>query len=562
MPEPSPEYKITSNGVQSETWPAPLINPAFWLKQGLRIPSEDPLDPALIIRLEQGYSLATVVEKVQCALMAHEETARVYQRAHRLSRILRGAPAPRWLRRAAEAPVIVEADAAWLRQLAQRAATWERFDKRAKEWQPILPPREVIETLIALQEWLFPPLYGVIEAPTLRPDGSVLTTPGYDPETYLYLEPSCPFLAIPETPTSEDAVAALRVLAEPFCDFPFAAPHDRAAAIAAVLSLVCRATVSSSPVPLFGITATTRASGKGLLCDAIATIATGRAAPKWAPTMDQEEERKGLFTLALEGDPLVCMDNCLHPLGSPALDSALTATTLKGRILGSTASKETPMRMVFFATGNNLRYRGDLARRVVPIALDPQMERPEDRAGWKYPDLLDWIGQERAHLLVAALTIVKAYFVAGCPPQDVPPLGSFEGWSRIIREALIWVGAPDPCTGRVDIEAESDSDFEALETLLHAWQVCYPDDPVTLHQVGQDMALAGEGGGPPTKWDDLREALGGFDRRYEPGKSLNMKEIGKAFTSFQGRVIKGKRLVRAGKTRTNKVQWVLKMVPA
>ena len=269
--------------------------------------------------------MAAVVEQLQCALLASPETAQVYQRAHRLSRIVRGVPAPPWLRRSTEAPIIIEADPAWLRLLAQRAASWTRFDKRTKAYEPILPPREVIETLVALQDWHFPPLHGVIEAPTLRPDGSLLDTPGYDPETYLYLETSMTFPVLPDTPAYEDAKRALCVLAEPFCDFPFANPHEKAAALAAVLSLTCRATIGGSAVPLFGITSTIRASGKGLLCDAIATLATGRAASEWAPTSDPEEERKGLFTLALEGDPLVCIDNCLYPLGSLALDSALTA---------------------------------------------------------------------------------------------------------------------------------------------------------------------------------------------------------------------------------------------
>jgi hypothetical protein len=38
---------------------------------------------------------------------------------------------------------------------------------------------------------------------------------------------------------------------------------------------------------------------------------------------------------------------------------------------------------------------------------------------------------------------------------------------------------------------------------------------------------------------------------------VRMDALGKAFHSFQGRVIDGRRLVKAGKTRTNKVRWHL-----
>ena len=51
------------------------------------------------------------------------------------------------------------------------------------------------------------------------------------------------------------------------------------------------------------------------------------------------------------------------------------------------------MHTIFFATGTNLQYVGDLARRVVPIALDPQMEKPEERTGFTYPDLLAHVAE-------------------------------------------------------------------------------------------------------------------------------------------------------------------------
>ena len=46
-----------------------------------------------------------------------------------------------------------------------------------------------------------------------------------------------------------------------------------------------------------------------------------------------------------------------------------------------------------FATGNNLSYRSDFVRRVVPIALDARMERPEERTGFRHPQL-EKLGQE------------------------------------------------------------------------------------------------------------------------------------------------------------------------
>src|SRR3712207_8645085 len=41
---------------------------------------------------------------------------------------------------------------------------------------------------------------------------------------------------------------------------------------------------------------------------------------------------------------------------------------------------------VVFASGNNMQFRGDMARRVVPIDLYPQVERPEERDDFRHPE--------------------------------------------------------------------------------------------------------------------------------------------------------------------------------
>src|SRR5215813_4478267 len=144
--------------------------------------------------------------------------------------------------------------------------------------------------------------------------------------------------------------------------------------------------------------------------------------------------------------------------------------------------------MVWLASGNNMQFQGDTARRVVPIDLDPKMERPEERTDFHHNPLTPWVQKHRPRLTVAALTIVKAYFEAGCPPQNVTPMGSFEQWSDLVRQALIWAGEADPNEGRKDIEAESDPQYERLAVLLDAWTQCYPNnDAWTLAQVKGDI---------------------------------------------------------------------------
>src|SRR5262249_48959668 len=75
--------------------------------------------------------------------------------------------------------------------------------------------------------------------------------------------------------------------------------------------------------------------------------------------------------------------------------------------------------------------KGDTARRVVPIDLESLLERPQDRKDFQHPMLLEWVRQEYPRLVSAALTVLRAYFVAGCPKQNVT-YGSFEAWSDLV----------------------------------------------------------------------------------------------------------------------------------
>jgi hypothetical protein len=501
-----------------------------------------------------------MVDDGQAALLALPNGPVLFQRARRLTLIARGVTPPKWLHRPADAPVMLEAPAAYLDELATKAARWEKFDKRAKkgeEWVEVTPPSRFVQTLQARPSWPFPLLEGIIHSPTLRPDGSVLDRPGYDDTTGLFFDSNgTTFPALPARLTKDMATAAILALQEVVKDFPFAKPWHFSAWLSAVVSLVCRYTIQGC-VPMHGITATTRGSGKTLLADSIALIGTGHAAARWSQVFDEDEERKRLLALALDGDPLVCLDNVTAPLGSGVLALALTGSSFKDRLLGVNQTKEAPLSAVFLCTGNNVQYAGDVARRVVPIAIDPKMECPEERTGFTHPNLLAWVRKERPGLTIAALTIVKGYFDAGCPAQGLSPYGSFEAWSDRIRQALVWAGEPDPCEGRKDIEASSNPEYETLAVLLHAWHACYGTTAVTLSQVEEDATRKMQHVGPESTandWNALHAALGACDKRYD-GKALHTTRLGYALRAWQGRVIDGKRLVTPGRGGANKTLW-------
>lgn len=139
------------------------------------------------------------------------------------------------------------------------------------------PPAKVVSDVASEPGWPFPPLAGVAEGPVLRPDGSIVDRPGYDPATRLVCVPA-PGLVVPTIPaqlTNADAVGAVAVVIDAIGEFPFDSPASKANAIAGLLTPVVRQYISGH-APLELIDAPDAGSGKTLLSDLMALIATGR----------------------------------------------------------------------------------------------------------------------------------------------------------------------------------------------------------------------------------------------------------------------------------------------
>jgi hypothetical protein len=129
-------------------------------------------------------------------------------------------------------------DYALLEELSS-VAKWIKLDRRTGREVEIDPPIKVVKALRErVGRWRLPVLAGVINAPTLRADGSLLSKPGYDEKTGLLFDESrAVFPAIREHPSRHHAVEALGILNDLISTFPFVADLDRAVALSAVSSL-------------------------------------------------------------------------------------------------------------------------------------------------------------------------------------------------------------------------------------------------------------------------------------------------------------------------------------
>jgi hypothetical protein len=383
-------------------------------------------------------------------------------------------------------------------------------------------------------------LEGVIYRRTMRPDGSIFHCYGYDRETKLLLarghnpdsEEGRAFEEAMRNPSTDDVATAVELLRRPFVDFPFDDPNGIAVPIAAIMSVVCRPAIVGN-VPLFYFDAPTPGTGKGLLTDLVAIIATecGReGAPKNTAPTEETEWRKFITSIALGCAPMTVLDNCVGEVRSPALCAILTAGEHSDRILGRSETVRIKSTSVWSATGNNVRFGGDLPRRVVRSRLDSRLEHPEDRTGWTIPDVLGWTLEHREELAAAALTVVRWHYLAGSPAHGKPPLGSFEAWDRLIRGACIAAGLGDPDYARDATREEGDPDRELLSAML---EECYAEFAEAAFTVRELMNNTGEDG------KAIVEAFAG---------SLEHRKVGEAIRDHLDRVVDGRRFVRVGRS--------------
>lgn len=388
-------------------------------------------------------------------------------------------------------------------------------------------PKWLLEGVLARGEFPnIPEMVGIADTPILSANGSIVSQRGMNEDGVFY-HPGADFPQVPEAPTLEDAKTAVALLLEVVADFEFASPVGKSAWVAAALTPLARAAFSG-PVPLMAIDAPTRGTGKSLLADTISLIATGRPAARISWGRDDEANRKLITAILLRGNRIAVLDN-VNRLGGPALDAALTAETWADRVLGvSKMTAEIPARTMFVATGNNLTFSGDTARRVLPIRLETLVDRPEERSGFTHPDLLGHVRQNRPALVVAALTILRAYIHAGSPIASLAPWGSFEGWSQLVRGAIVWLGMADPCEAHRTVVEQSDEQLLELQAIIEAWENADP------HRRGLTVreALTRIGAGD--------KALGDlFDELMPEGKGRNAKAIGRRLSAFKGRVANG-----------------------
>jgi len=367
-----------------------------------------------------------------------------------------------------------------LRGILDRSANFIKTTSKGGE-VPMDPPLEMVEDILSLHTLPFPPLAAITETPIIKSDGSIRGEPGYDPETKLYYY-SSNNLKLPEIidePTSDDVKDCSCLLMEMICDFPFEDNASKANAIGAIMTPVLRPLIHGM-IPMALFNKPRAGTGASLLASLVYLVATGRSSAITTAPEDDEEWKKIITSLLLQGRNIITIDNIENKLFSPSLAAVLTNEVWEGRILGLSKTVPLSAKVVWLGTGNNIRLGGDLPRRCYWIRLDAKEARPWQREKFSHPDLAAWVEENRGNLLAAILTIARAWIQAGKPRYKLPIIGGYQGWINVVGNVLKFADIPNFLDNLDEMYDFGDEDAQEWENFVKVWHDALGDTFFTV----------------------------------------------------------------------------------
>jgi hypothetical protein len=436
-------------------------------------------DVILVVDGELGAQVDAVVR----ALAKHPD---IYSRTNSMVMAGRGGDGLTQLRALskASARVIIEERAVFVE---------ERRGKNGPVPQRRSVSDRVVEAVITMPErWggVLREVHGVHRLPVLRMNGE-LVGEGYDPETKLLVDFSGAKFAETRT-TREAAVKAVEWLEDLLCDFPWESELDRTTMVALLITATMRRTFRLCPG--FLIDSPSSGIGKGTLVNMTSMLMSGHMPANMNQPGSEDELRKTVFSYLRDGVPHLSIDNITLPFGGEAYDTMMTSEIYTQRVLGESSTESAPNRTLITITGRNVKFRGDGVGRTVRARMVTMMERPDVGRTFKYPDLVDYVRENRESLVPACLSIARAYLLAG-RPNKCSPLREFVQWNAMVREPLMWLGRGDVIASIEAQRVDSDEDVSAYLELAAAWHDVYGERPVSLAEAVEELVALKHGGG-------------------------------------------------------------------
>ena len=374
---------------------------------------------------------------------------------------------------------------------------------------------------------------GVASQPYLRPDGSLCSKSGYDGATRIFCQYDQRKYSIPESPSKQDAHAALSRISALLDEFEFKEQCDLSAAVSGTLTASTRVTFTTAPFVF--AQAHVPGSGKTYLQCLISLFATAGDTLRMPYPINNDECQKMLLSAYLRSPPVIEFDNLTTDLfAHSSMCTALTSSTITGRVLGESKTADVSTRSTHIGSGNNVGPIDDMLRRTLVTRLHPTRDDPQNRTFKTNTRQL--LADNRESYVSDALTIIRAYIVAGRPAAHVPAIAGFDDWADSCRQPLIWLGLPDPC--KAMIQSASDNPAKVLEkAIIDMLYEQFKARPFTVRKLVD------------TCNDELRDLLAGV--ASDDGITINNNRLGWWLRNKTGHSGSGNRLVSVDSKRAS-----------
>ncbi len=399
-------------------------------------------------------------------------------------------------------------------------------------------------------------LRAVVSYPVMRPDGQVLTAPGYDDASGLYFAPSSgEGRCIPKLVDLNALNSAFSRVWSPFRSVCFKADADRCMYLALLFTAMLRPALPTAPG--FLIRAHMPGTGKTLLSKAALAVVGANPSMHLADTAQPEEFAKRVGTAARAGSPVIVFDNLTGLVQNVELNALLTSERVSIRRLGSNDPEpEIDVRSLWILNGNNVAPSADMNRRLLPISLDAGMEHPELRRFDSCP--VAEVNARREAYQDDLLAIMQMYHQAGAPViESGSGLGSYADWDKCVRQLILWLGQQGVLPfNSVDVatvvkaNGSEDPEKVAFTAFLEAARILHGDRSFTL----QNLTSANDGmfaGGTQEQMAAAR-ALAEAAAELAParqGQTYNAQALGNLLRGKIGQISGGLMLHKGQKCR-------------
>jgi len=385
-----------------------------------------------------------------------------------------------------------------------------------------------------------PVVDSITDHPVITPDNRLVSA-GFDSETKIFGRFDETDFHIPESPTMEEAHAAITEMTRLLQTFEFDDQHDFAAALTGFLTAVSRPVLPTAPLVL--LDAPDSGAGKGYLGGLMARIAFRKTPNSKQLPDDPDEIHKAIVSALMSAQPVIFFDElATNELDCPAIRTLASAEVYSARLLGVMREVNLSTRALVLCTGNNISPTADTSRRILHIRLNPACETPSARV-FKF-DAAAEMFKHRNHFVSLLLTIQRAYLLAharGEVKQPEQAIGGFKDWDLMCRRPIFELLGIDPCQRMLDSMRNNPRKTDLLAVMV-AWK----------EEFGFNLKMSAGGALREIKFAGVAGEV--VNRR--PNTPLSAKSFGFWLNKHKDQVVEGMLFAVAGTTHGS-VQWVL-----